>query len=229
MTLRLEVANLDFATGVRKDRDQLGHLVRRLYARADKHLSGMVLLTQETKNIRLLAVLRVVGGLLSRTRLPVPSVMQGHGPAKSGTALAAYGVKLHRPRLFLGGRSRSTLPRWVTRGWVAVPSGRLYVFSAHVPPPRAGDAAQVAYLQRVRKRLADIEARGHGWVVGADFNHNLAGVARLLGGHGYGTIRGIGFVASHNVKVSGNGRDDYGMRHGDTDHPAWWLDAEDVS
>jgi hypothetical protein len=230
--VRIATANLDFATGVRRDTDQLRHLVARLFALPAKHgkVAGLVLGTQETKNFRLVAVLRAIGGLLGRFHLPRPEVMQGHGAAKAGTAIAAYRVRLLRRRLFLGGTSRSTLPRWVTRAWVQLPSNVLEILDAHVPPPRAGSAAQLRYLHRVRKRTARAERRGHGWAVLADFNRNIHAVAEILGGkviHG-STTGGIGIIVSHDVEISASGRDTYGLQHHDTDHPAVWADVDDV-
>lgn len=218
--VRLVTSNLDWATGVNKDRDQLGHLVTRLYA-----AWGLVLLTQETKNFRLLAVLRA---LTARYHLPRPLVMQGVGPAKAGTAMAGIGVRVQRFRLFLGGRSRATLPRWVTRGRVRLSGGVLALFSAHVPPPRVGWAPQEKYLRRLRRRLARVEARGHSWAVGGDFNADIQRVAQLLGGHVLpgATPRGIGIIASAGVKTTRFGRDTYGLRQGDTDHPAVWADVK---
>lgn len=230
--VRIATANLDFATGVRRDTDQLSHLVRRLYAVPAKRgqTAGLLIGTQETKNFRLVAVLRAIGDVLGRFHLPRPEVMQGTGPAKAGTAIAAYGLRLRRRRLFLGGTSRSTLPRWVTRAWVQLASNVLEVLVAHVPPPRAGSAAQLRYLHRLRKRLARAERRRHGWAVLADFNRNIHAVAEILGGkvvHG-STEGGIGIIVSHDVEISDSGRDTYGLDHHDTDHPAVWADVDDV-
>lgn len=234
MTVRLVSENLDFVTPVPKDRVNLRHLVKKLYAQARPPVDGMVLLTQETKNLRLVAVLRWVGhhihrGLFARY-VPLPLVMQGRGPAKSGTAIAAYGVTLRRLHLFLGGRSRATLPRWVTKAWLQMPSNVLELFSAHVPPPRAGDNDQLRYLRKLRRRLARVERRGHGWAACGDFNRNIGEVARILGGRVVqgSTQGGIGIIVSAHVVVSDSGRDTYGVRHKDTDHPAVWCDVDDV-
>lgn len=236
MTVRLVSENLDYNTGEKKDRDNLRHLVKHLYARAtaastdSQPLDGLVLLTQETKNIRLVTVLRTVGRILGRFHLPRPTVMQGTGPAKAGTAIAAYGVRLRRLRLFLGGLSRATLPRWVTKAWLRLPSGVCEVFSAHVFPPRVGDAPRIQYLHKLRRRVARAERRGHGWAVGGDFNYDIEKVAEILGGHVVkgSTTGGIGIIVSDNVVVSASGRDTYGLKRHDTDHPAVWCDVEDV-
>lgn len=229
--VRVGSANLDYVTGVKKDRDHLRHLVSHLYAKplADgRKLAGLVLLTQETKNFRLVAVLRSVGHILARFHLPRPMVMQGNGAAKAGTAIAAYGVTLQRLRLFLGGLSKATLPRWVTRGRLTMAGGILALFSAHVPPPRAGWAAQERYLKRLRKKLARAERHGHAWAVGGDFNHNISVVAKILCGRIVpgATQGGIGIIVSDRVSLLRHGRDSYGMKHDETDHPAVWADLE---
>lgn len=229
--VRIGSTNLDYVTPEKKDLDHLDHLVDHLYATplADgRKIAGLVLLTQETKNFRLVAVLRAVGQLLGKFKLPRPMVMQGHGQAKAGTAIAAYGVHLQRVRMFLGGVSRATLPRWVTRGRLQMVGGVLALLSVHVFPPRTGWPSQERYLRKVRRHLARAERRGREWVVGGDFNHDISVVAKILGGHIVpgATHGGIGLIVSDGVRVLRHGRDTYGERHGETDHPAVWVDVE---
>jgi hypothetical protein len=118
----------------------------------------------------------------------------------------------------------------VTRAWIQLASNVLEVLVAHIPPPRAGSAAQLRYLHGLRKRLARAERRGHGWAVLGDFNRNMHAVAEILGGrvvHG-SLIGGIGIIVSRDVELSDSGRDAYGLEHRDTDHPAVWADVDDV-
>lgn len=227
MTVRLVTTNLDFATGPEKDQDHLQHLVNRFYKRRPKTVTAVILGAQEARNFRLGLVLRTVGKLLQLLHLaPQPQVVQGQGLAKAGTAIAAFGAKLHNPRLILSGTSRFTMPRWLTRAAVDVKGGRLEVNVVHIVPPRAGEAAQDKQLRKVRSVCSRAEKRGHGWSVLGDFNTSLADVARVLGGVAYGTPRGIGIVVSKRVKVGDAGPDTYGVRHHETDHPAWYVDVE---
>lgn len=230
MRVRLITANLDFVTPVNKDRRNLTHLLRKLVARplqagTPQSLTGVVMGFQEARNFRLAGLARGIAKVLSKLRIPVPSVVQGHGLAKSGTGIVSYGVKLHHTRLILAAVSRFTMPRWITRAGADVDGGRLEVIVVHILPPRAGKRAQLKQLDKVKKLTDRAIRRGHGWAVLADFNMMLNEVAKILGGKGYGTPRGIGIVVSHNVIVSDHGEDVYGLEHHDTDHPAEWVDV----
>lgn len=228
MTVRLLTANLQFTRTAAKHDDYLAHLVEGHWTKRPATRTGLVIGTQETKNYRLLGALRSIARLAGKARLPVPEVFQGNGAAQSGTALAAYGIDLRHPGIWLGGQSRATLPRWVTRAGVDVPGGRCEVLDAHIPPPRSGKAPQQAYIGRVKRRTKRAEKRGHAWAVTGDFNTDLFAVAKQLNGVAYGLRGGIGIVVSKNLKVSHDGRDDYGVDNHLADHPAWWIDVEGI-
>lgn len=239
MTTRLVTANVDFATGDRKDRTALRRLaglpVRLARAIRRKRLPdtdpSVVLMLQEAKTGRMADLL---GGLFRG--------LQGRGAARSGTALLSRGIRLRGLRLWLGGDSTQTLPRWVTRGHVRVPElertrhgwreldkvRRLVCMSVHIFPKRAGRDAQLRYVRKLARKLARIENRGHAWAVGVDANMDLDAFARLLGGvaHHHGDI--VGVVTSRNVVVSKAGTSKVGLRLGAFDHPSKWVDVEGV-
>lgn len=225
-TVRLVTTNLDFVTPEAKDKVHLDHLVKRFVENAPADVEGVVLGAQEARNFRLAGVLKVVGKLLRLVRLAGPTVVQGDGPAQSGTAIAAYGITLHNPRFILSAlASHITLARWITRAAVEVHGGRLEVNVVHIVPPRAGRAAQLKQLAKVADLCRRAEKRSHGWSVLADFNLPKDLVATTLGGVYYGTPGGIGIVVSNNVLVYGQGSDTFGERNRDTDHPAWYIDV----
>lgn len=226
MSVRLVETNLNFTTPENKDQVHLDHLVKRFVERAPASVDGVVLGAQEARNFRLGGVLKVVGKLLRLVRLPAPSVFQGTGPAESGTAIAAYGVELHNPRLILSALgSKVTLARWITRSGIDVDGGRLEVNVVHIVPPRAGRAAQLKQMAKVVTLVRRAEKRGHGWAVLGDFNMPRALVAQLLGGRYFGTPGGIGIVLSKRVRFGLNGPDTFGERNRLTDHPAWFVDV----
>jgi hypothetical protein len=224
--VRFVTANLDWATGEKKDTDNLQHLVKRLYTNRPGHVEGVVLGAQEARNLRIAGLLTVVAKLLQLVKIPVPKVVQGIGAARAGTAIAAFGVKLHYARLILSAAtSKVTLARWVTRAGVDVAGGRVETFVLHVKPPRAGRPSQVKQLRVVEKLCRRAEKRGHGWVVLADYNLPKTVIVSVLRGVYYGTPHGIGICVSKNLLVTGQGRDSYGVQHKDTDHPAWFVDV----
>lgn len=215
-------ANANFGTGNRKDKPALRRLTERLRRRSARttatHAPPQILFLQEAKTGRMARLL----GRLWRG-------LQGKGPARSGTALLARGVRLRRLGLWLGGDSAATLPRWVTRGSLPLLTGkRLVLMSVHIFPPRSGKAAQDRYVRRLARRLRRIERRGHEWVVGADANMDMDIFARHLGGiaHHHGCIEG--FVTSRGVRVVAAGTDRTGLRMGAFDHPSRWIEVEGI-
>lgn len=232
--IRLVTANIDFATGPKKDRGPLRRLVglpvrlaravrRRKVPPADP---PVVLFVQEAKTGRIASLL---GGLFKG--------LQGRGEAQAGTALFSRGIKLHGLRLWLGGDSTETLPRWVTRGalrvplldrvrgggWAEVGERVLVCLSVHIFPKRAGADAQNRYVRKLARRLRRIEARGQSWAVGCDANMDLHAFARMIGGTAYHD--GIeGFVCSEDVVVADEGTDLKGEKAGAFDHPSRWVE-----
>jgi hypothetical protein len=247
--VRMYTANLDFATGPTKDMGALRRMLglpKRLKAAVRKGTvpdlaEPQILFVQEAKTGRVSSLL---AGLFTGR--------QGRGAARSGTGLFARGIRLHGLRLWLGGDSTETLPRWVTRGWVNLPivrrrvvtggdghpfvgpqkHRRVYLMSVHIFPMRAGKAAQLRFVAKVRRRVERIERRGHAWIVGTDANMPLHEFARLIGGVPQGdpeTLAGIvGFVTSKNVVVSAAGTNAAGLQSGAFDHPSKWIDVEGV-
>lgn len=241
--IRLITANIDFATGPKRDRGPLRRLVglpvklaravrRRKVLPADP---PVVLFVQEAKTGR---VSRLLGGLFKG--------LQGKGAARSGTALYSRGIRLHGLRQWLGGDSSETLPRWVTRGALRVPllerhlhqgEGKsfwsevgervLVCLSVHIFPKRAGRDAQSRYVRKLARRLRRIERRGQSWAVGCDANMDLHAFAQMLGGIAYhGGIEG--FVCSEDVVVADEGTDLKGEKSGAFDHPSRWIDVRGV-
>lgn len=213
--IRMVTANLDFATGNRRDRPYL----RRLggLARRPARPRRRILFLQEAKT--------------GRVRLLLSKAFwgkQGNGEAKSGTALMGRWVRLMDRRVWLAGRSSATLPRYVTEAVTLVGGEPVLCLSVHVFPDRAGLAAQRRYLTAIAIRLAHAESEGQAWVVGGDFNLPVTEVARRLGGQPFGTGI-IGFVCSPDVWVAKRGALVGGLRRGVTDHPAYFIDVERVA
>ncbi len=211
--LRLYAANLDWATGPTKDARHLSHLLAAV--------SWAVLIgVQEAKNVRLRDLVDLPGRAFQRT----------FSAAVRGSGFVARGIRVRRFRLFLGGVSRATLPRWVARCKVRVPGGPLAVFSSHPPPKRAGTAAQDRHLRALRRRLDRRERRGKAWAVCIDGNRDLQEVARFLGGRGYGAEgdRIVGVIVSDRVVVVDHGVDRVGRREGLTDHLVPYVDIAGV-
>lgn len=221
MTVRFKVANLDFATGWRKDADQLTHLTG--------SPGLVVLLLQEAKN---LLGAHTLASLLGKVWLG----LTGQRQDTAGTAIYARGVKVRGLHQWLLGKFPQTLKRWATQGRIRFRSGILRTISAHIPPKRSGKAAQHRALDKLIRKAKAANRKGWGWLIGADWNMPLHEADAYFRAHGvpcefYGQDNGdgiVGFLCSPNVKVSGNGGDSYGENHGDTDHPSWWLDVEGI-
>lgn len=211
--LRIYSANIDWATGAGKDRRHLAHL---LAATVGAVLIGV----QEAKNLRLADVV---------TR-PVRALQRTRGQARRGSGFVARGVRTSRFRIFLGGVSHVTLPRWVARVRVTVAGKRLVVLSAHAPPKRGGRAAQDRFLRALKRRTDRLSRRGVAWVVCIDGNRDLVEVARYLGGRAYGADgdRIVGVVVSPDVMVGDHGVDRFGDEHDLTDHLAPWVDITGI-
>lgn len=224
--VRLITANLDFATGPRRDRGYLRRLAglsrrsprrwlkRRLAKGHD--LEPRILFLQEAKTGRVRLLLsRLFRGL------------QGRGEARSGTALMAYGIKLHNRRLWSTGDSPDTLERFATEGVVRVDGQGVLLVDVHVFPLRAGSEAQRQQLLRVKARLQAAEDNGQPWIVGGDFNMPPAAAAGILGGRAYGN-HVDGFVVHPDVIVGENRPIWHGRRAGVTDHAAYSMDVVGV-
>ncbi|WP_418063170.1 hypothetical protein [Pimelobacter simplex] len=211
--LRVYSANIDWATGVEKDRRHLAHLLATVV--------GAVLIgVQEAKNLRLAAVVA----------RPVRALQRVRTAARRGSGFVARGVRTSRFRIFLGGASRATLPRWIARVRVTVAGKPLVVFSAHVPPKRAGRPAQDRFLRALKRRTDKLSRRGIAWVACIDGNLDLQLVARYLGGTGYGADgdRIVGVIVSDDVIVGDHGVDRFGEEHDLTDHLAPWVDITGI-
>lgn len=211
MPVRVYAANLDFTQPRRNVRRHLDHLLA---------TRPVIIGAQEAKRFALTEVVRVGVRAVVRQRRSTP--------ARRGTAIISRGVKVGRLRLFLGGVSRATLPRFIATVPVRLPSGGvMVVLSAHVPPRRAGAKAQDAFLDRLATRLDRLDRKGVAWVVCIDANRDLATVARYLGGRGYGADgdRIVGVIASPRVKVADSGVSRFGRDNGLTDHLAPWIDV----
>lgn len=205
--IRIFAANLKFGRRARRrTREHVAHLLR---TTADPVVIGV----QEAKNVVLATVLARIARALQRTK----------STARAGSAIITRGVRARRFRLFLGGVSSATLPRWIARAKIRTDDGPLVVFSVHVPPARAGSAAQWRYLRRLKKRTDRLTRRGIAWVVCIDANMPIAEVARYLGGRAYG-VGIVGVITSPDVVVARHDIDTYGLRHSLTDHPAPWID-----
>lgn len=192
--------------------------------RARRHLEHLlasptpvVIGVQEAKNVVLAAVLGVMARVMQRTT----------SPALAGSAIVTRGVVASRFRLFLGGVSSATLPRWIARATVRVDGSRLVVFSAHVPPARAGQRAQLRYLTRLKRRTDRLTRRGVAWAVCIDANRSIEQVAQMLGGRAYG-VGIVGVIVSELVQVVDHGVDRFGVNNGLTDHPAPWVEISGI-
>lgn len=208
--LRIYAANLKFGRHARRrTRRHVDHLLA--------NTQGPVVIgVQEAKNVVLATVLARIARTFQRTDTP----------ARAGSAIITRGVKARKFRLFLGGVSSSTLPRWIARVRVRIADGPLVVFSVHVPPARAGTASQWRYLIQLKKRTDRLTRRGIAWVVCIDANRPVTEVAHFLGGRAYG-VGIVGVIASPGVVVAKHGVDTLGLRHNLTDHPAPWIDVVD--
>jgi hypothetical protein len=208
---RLYAANLKFGRRARaRAREHLAHLL-------DAVDYAVVVGVQEAKNVWLAHLVGLAARAMQRTT----------SAAVRGSGIVVRGLPSRNFRLFLGGRSAATLPRWIARCAVRVDGHWLPVFSAHPPPKRAGDAAQDRHLEQLKERIDRAEARGHPWAVCIDANRSILEVAKYLGGIAYG--EGIvGVIVSRRVIVAGHGIDRYGVHNGLTDHPAPWIDIAGI-
>lgn len=207
---RVYSPNLAFTTGWFKDRKHIRHLL----ATVDYPVIAGV---QEAKNVWLSRLVGAGARAMQRTATP----------AVRGSGIIVRGLRARNFRIFLGGRSAATLPRWIARCAVKIDGHWVRVFSAHPPPKRAGKAAQDRHLAQLKKRTDRAERRGKAWIVCIDANRNLHEVARYLGGRGYGDDRDriVGVIVSRRVIVGAHGVDRYGIKNGLTDHPAPWIDV----
>lgn len=192
--------------------------------RARRHLEHLldgstpvVIGVQEAKNVALAAVLGVMARVMQRTT----------SPALAGSAIVARGVVASKFRLFLGGVSSATLPRWIARSKIRIDGDPLVIFSAHVPPARAGRRAQRRYLTRLKRRTDRLTRKGIAWVVCIDANRAIDDVARMLGGTAYG-VGIVGVIVSELVQVVDHGVDRFGVNNGLTDHPAPWVEISGI-
>lgn len=208
---KIVAANLLYGRGAhRRARRHLRHLLDRP--------GPVVIGVQEAKHVTLATVLGILARVMQRTT----------SPALAGSAIITRGVLASRFRLFLGGVSSATLPRWIARVRVQLPAGSpLVVFSAHVPPARAGRRAQDRYLARLKRRTDRLTRRGVAWVVCIDANMPISQVAQMLGGRAYGTGI-VGLIVSDLVDVADHGIDRYGEDHDLTDHPAPWIEISGI-
>lgn len=209
--VRLVAANLDFTTGERADGKHLAHLF-------DQPAPAVIVGVQEAKNIRLAEVAPPGSTAYQKTLTA----------ARRGSGFVARGIKISNFRLFLGGLSKVTEPRWVARGRVHLSGGPLVPFSSHVAPKRAGKAAQDRHLRSLKRRTDKCARNGVAWAVMGDFNRDIEDVARYLNGKVAAAAKGdriVGVIVSHRVTVLARGVDRYGRQNGLTDHLAPWADV----
>lgn len=195
------VANMDKDRG--RDREYLAHL------RAITPMIGLLLLQE------------VGHGLLSTLIRRI--FRRGH--QSRGRLLRARMTLRMQARWIIG---RIGVHRGAAVGKVRLASGKVvWVISAHgLHIKTSGKAAQEAYYTALRKRLDRITARGQFWVIGADFNTEIEHLAKRLGGvaDGEGIV---GVIYSHGLAALHGDADDWGKRHGITDHPSWTCEIVD--
>lgn len=211
MRVRIYAANLQYGRGARRRaRRHLRHLL--------DHPGPVVIGVQEAKHVVLATVLGIIARVMQRTT----------SPALAGSAIITRGVRASRFKLFLGGVSSATLPRWIARVRIRLDDGPLVVFSSHPPPARAGQRAQHRHLARLKRRTDRLTRRGVAWVVCIDANRPIGQVAQMLGGRAYGSGI-VGLIVSELVQVDDHGINDYGDDHDLTDHPAPWITVTGVT